>query len=62
MKIMGAPIYFDSYKNSYCYKEEVEFTFGFVNRNEMVAVNGGQGDLSMIEHLQLILELNKKIC
>jgi len=29
MKEMGAPIYFCKSRNSYCYEEEVRFSFGF---------------------------------
>jgi len=33
MKTLGAPIYFDYYSNSYCYKEEVIFSVGFRLKN-----------------------------
>lgn len=29
IKTLGAPIYFDREYNSYCYSENIEFTFGF---------------------------------
>ena len=29
LKTLGAPVYFDKDRNSYCYSEDVRFTFGF---------------------------------
>ena len=29
IKTLGGPIYFDKEYNSYCYSENIEFTFGF---------------------------------
>lgn len=40
MKEMGAPIYFCKTRNSYCYKEQVRFSFGFM-ANER-AYQGGK--------------------
>ena len=42
MKDMGAPIYFCKSRNSYCYEEEVSFSFGFMpNKNN---VYGGRSN------------------
>lgn len=41
MKDLGAPIYFCRSTNSYCYKSEVKFSFGFVSTKELESVKGG---------------------
>jgi len=34
MKQMGAPIYFCQEHNSYCYEEDVEFSIGFIPKQD----------------------------
>lgn len=36
MKEMGAPIYFCKSRNSYCYEEEVVFSFGFLPNPKLI--------------------------
>lgn len=44
MKDMGAPIYFCYYNNSYCYIDNVIFTFGFIKENSSLSrIVGGKG-------------------
>ncbi len=40
MKDMGAPIFFCSFRKSYCYEFEVEFKLGFFELN-LAAIDGG---------------------
>jgi len=35
MKNMGAPIYYCDYKKSYCYENAVEFTIGFIQKQDL---------------------------
>lgn len=35
MKDLGAPIYFSKERKSYCYKEDVRFSFGFKIKERM---------------------------
>lgn len=44
MKNMGAPIYFCTFRQSYCYKQDVSFTFGFLTSGDKLENTlGGQG-------------------
>lgn len=41
MKEMGAPIYYNKMRQSYCYLKEVQFEFGFYNtRSEERRISG----------------------
>lgn len=42
MKIMGAPIYYNKSRRSYCYEKDVQFKFGFYCQdNEVKNLTGG---------------------
>lgn len=42
MKTMGAPIYYDRNRGSYCYEEDVRFKFGFYcQKSQMRELYGG---------------------
>lgn len=40
MKELGAPIYFDIVKGSYCYEHKVECSFGFFEMNTVKELKG----------------------
>lgn len=46
MKALGAPIYYCSSQRSYCYRDNVNFTFGFFTKDgAKSAIRGGDGCL-----------------
>jgi hypothetical protein len=54
MKEMGAPIYFCKNRNSYCYEEEVTFSFGFISNQR--SIYGGKS-----KHIYFDFQAAKKI-
>lgn len=42
MKSLGASIYFCKSSNSYCYKTNIRFKFGFVSNGELHSFKGGR--------------------
>jgi len=51
MKDMGAPVYFCHQRNSYCYKEEVVFSVGFLPKETFAKqIRGGKSSLFLPLH------------
>ena len=58
MKDLGAPIYYCSYRQSYCYEYNVNFSFGFkIEENTLLMIRGGsKSDLAV--NLSLMGEID----
>ena len=61
MKEMGASIYFCKTRNSYCYKEEGQFKFGFMVK-ESSCTGGERNFFKPLQHLQITCSTPSYIC